>query len=204
MTGDIDHELVPLSIVVAVVAIIRVRIVVLISVRILLHLIWPGGPQFQHLLLKGPSEACIVGKRRCDRLIGIFRPPIEVALQMLPVAFDNREIVRLHPLRPRIPDLVSVLVAVAGGLQTVGRSRLFQGPRPPGDVRLGWRSILGPTNMVFIRLCSEGGNAYSRNCNQNFDCYLQGYSSRSNKIGWEPFVRRRTLPQHVSALMNHP
>src|SRR6266481_6144259 len=53
---------------------------------------------------------------------------IDVALQMLPVALDNREIVRLHPLRPRIPDLVSVLVAVGGGLQTVGRSRLFQGP----------------------------------------------------------------------------
>jgi len=63
--------------------------------------------------------------------IDILGPPIEIALQMLSVSIDNREIIRLHLLGSRVPDLDSVQVAVAGGLQTVVRSGLFQSPRPP-------------------------------------------------------------------------
>src|SRR6266436_6383191 len=85
VTRDGDYELVALAIVVAVVAVVWVGTVLLVSVRFLVHLIWASGPQLQHLLLKRPRISSIVGKRCCDRFIRVFRPPIEIALKVLPV-----------------------------------------------------------------------------------------------------------------------
>jgi hypothetical protein len=76
---------------------------------------------------------------------------------------DDREIVGLHPLRPWISDLIPVAVAVSGRLQTVRRSGLFQGPWAAGDISFGRRSILRPTNVIFIGLCRAHRNAQSNN-----------------------------------------
>src|SRR5260370_2451273 len=171
---DVDYELMPLAVVVAIVAVVWLNRIILVTIRILVRLIGASGPEFEDFLLERPGKSGIVGERRRNGFIRIFRPPVEIPLQVHSVAVDDREIVRLHPFRPGIPDLLPVAVAIAGRLQTVCRSRLLQRPWPSGDVCLGWRSILDPTNMVFIRLRSERSNEYCRKCNKNFDCYLQG------------------------------
>ncbi len=150
VAGDLDDELVPLSVVVAVVAVVGEveGIAVLAAVRLLVELVGAGGAQLQHLLLEGPGVAGVIGHRGGHRLVGVFRTPVEVALQMPAFADHHREVVRLHPLGARIADLVAAGVAIAGGFQAVGGAGLLQRPRPAGDHRLGRRAFARPAHTA--------------------------------------------------------
>src|SRR5260370_7442697 len=125
MARDVDHELVSLAVVVTVVTVVWVGCGFLVSVWLLVQLIWASSSQLQHLLLKRPRISGILGKGRYNPFIGIFRPPIKIAFQLLPMPVDDREIVGLHPLRPGIPDLVSFLVSLVAAFPPFVRSTSF-------------------------------------------------------------------------------
>src|SRR6516225_6453259 len=102
-----------LPVVVPVVAVVGIGRVILVPVRILLHLGGAGGAQLENLLLEGPSVAAVVGRSGGYRFVDVLGAVVEIALQIVPRAGDEREVGRLHALDRRIGDLVASLVAVA-------------------------------------------------------------------------------------------
>ena len=203
---DGEDKLVSLAIIVAVVAIVGLHGIILVAVRVLLCLIRARGPQLQHLLLERPRATTIVRKCRRHRFVNVLRTPVEIALQMLPAPGDDREIVRLHPLRARIPDLIPLAVAVAGRLQANRCAGLLQSPAATGNVGLARRSIAFPTRVIFVSLRREGGNKECGNCRGYNDCSVQGKSSSVGVIlrfSAGPALRQ-TLTQRHSPEINVP